>query len=62
MARHAAPGEDEKLYYQQDVGPYSWQKEGEAKIWNTFGTMLGFSGSQTSPIKGLRSFDTYNRK
>jgi hypothetical protein len=62
VARHAAPGEDEKLYYQQDVGPYSWQKEGEAKVWNTLGTMLGFSGSQVDPIKGLRSFDTYNRK
>ena len=62
VARHAAPGEDPKLYYQQDVGPYSWQKEGEAKVWNTLGTMLGFSGSQVDPIKGLKSFDTYNRQ
>ena len=62
VAKHAAPGEDEKLYYQQDVGPYAWQKEGEAKVWNTLGTMLGFSGSQVDPVKGLRSFDTYNRQ
>jgi hypothetical protein len=24
--------------------------------------MLGFSGSQVDPVKGLRSFDTYNRQ
>ena len=56
------PGDDESLYYKRDVGPYPWQKEGQAKIWNTLGSMGGFSGSQTSPVKGLESNETYSKR
>jgi hypothetical protein len=59
---HAMPGEDEDLYYKKDTGPYPWQKEGSAKIWNHFGTMVGFSGSQVDPVKGLQSFETFSRQ
>ena len=31
-----AIGGDERLYYSQDVGPYSWQKQGSNKFWNHF--------------------------
>ena len=61
LAMHAMPGENEHLYYQRDTGPYSWQKEGSAKIWNHLFTTAGFSGSQVSPIKGLQSFETFSR-
>ena len=61
LAQHAAPGEDEDLYYTRDMGPYSWQKEGEAKIWNHISSMLGFSGSQVDPVKGLQSWDSFRR-
>ena len=62
LAMHALPGEDESLYYQRDMGPYFWQKEGSAKIWNHLLTTAGFSGSQTEPIKGLQSFETFSRQ
>lgn len=62
LAMHAMPGENEHLYYQRDVGPYSWQKEGSAKIWNHLFTTAGFSGSQVEPIKGLQSFETFSRQ
>ena len=61
LAMHAMPGENEHLYYQRDSGPYSWQKEGSAKIWNHLFTTAGFSGSQVEPIKGLQSFETFSR-
>lgn len=61
LAKHAVPGEDPDLYYTKDMGPYPWQKEGEAKIWTTFGNMVGFSGSQTSPAKGLELNEAFSR-
>lgn len=62
LVGHAMPGEDESLYYKRDTGPYPWQKEEEAKVWNHFFSMLGFSGSQVDPVKGLESFETFARK
>lgn len=62
LALHAAPGENESLYYKRDTGPYPWQKEGSAKIWNHFGSMVGFSGSQVDPVKGLETFDMFSRR
>jgi len=62
LAKHALPGDDEDLYYTRDMGPYPWQKEGEAKIWTTLGNMGGFSGSQTSPVKGLALNEMYNSR
>jgi hypothetical protein len=62
LSMHALPGEDEDLFYKKDTGPYPWQKEGEAKIWNHFGTMVGFSGSQVDPVKGLQSFESFSRR
>jgi hypothetical protein len=61
ITMHAMPGEDESLYYQKDTGPYWYQKEGEAKIFNHFFTTAGFSGSQVQPIKGLESYEAYSR-
>lgn len=62
LSMHAMPGENEDLFYKKDTGPYSWQKEGSAKIWNHLGSMLGFSGSQVDPVKGLKSFDSFGRQ
>lgn len=62
LSMHAAPGEDDDLYYKRDTGPYPWQKEGEAKVWNHLGSMLGFSGSQVDPVKGLQSFEVYSKQ
>jgi hypothetical protein len=62
LTKHAMPGEDESLFYKRDTGPYAWQDEGSAKIWNHLGSMLGFSGSQVDPVKGLQSFDSFGRQ
>ena len=62
LSMHALPGENEDLFYKRDTGPYEWQKEGSAKIWNHLSSMLGFSGSQVDPIKGLQSFETFSRQ
>ena len=62
LTMHAMPGDDESLYYKKDTGPYSWQKEGSAKIWNHLATTAGFSGSQVDPIKGLQSFEAFSKQ
>ena len=62
LATLAMPGDSEDAYYKKDVGPYPWQKEGQLKIWNTVSGMFGFSGSQTSPVKGLESSEAYSKK
>lgn len=61
LSKHALPGEDEDLYYQKDMGPYPWQKEGEAKVFTTFGNMLGFSGTQVQPSRGLEINEAFSR-
>ena len=61
ITQHALPGDNEDLYYKKDMGPYPWQKEGEAKIWNHFFSMAGFSGTHVSPVKGMESWDSSRR-
>lgn len=62
ITQHALPGDHEDLYYKRDTGPYSWQKKGEAKIWNHLFSMLGFSGSQVSPVKGIESWESFSKR
>ena len=59
---HAMPGEDASLYYQRDVGPYPWQQEESAKIWNHFFTSIGVTGSDIDPIKAAKSFEAVTRR
>jgi len=49
---------DEKAYYQREVGPYSWQKEGSPKIWSRLATIVGLSGSALDPAKAIRGFQS----
>ncbi len=62
IAMHAAPGEDDSLFYKRDQGPYPWQKEESAKIWSHLGGMWGVTGSDVDIIKGARSFDSVSNK
>ncbi len=61
ISRHAIPGEDQRLYYKRDVGPYTWQKEGSAKIWNHITRMGGLTGSDIDPVKGIKGIE-YSRR
>lgn len=62
IAGHASPGEDASLYYQRDVGPYPWQQQESAKIWNHIGSMVGITGSDIDPVKAAKSFETVNKQ
>jgi LysM repeat protein len=43
---------NDKAVYKQEVGPYSWQKEGSYKIWNHIGQIFGLSGKNVIPPAG----------
>lgn len=46
----------ESAYYTRDVGPYRWQKEGSAKVWNDLARIVGLTGSTLDPgEKGFKS-------
>lgn len=62
ISQHAFSNDDEKLYYTKDMGPYEWQKEGEAKMWTHLGNMVGFSGTQVDPVKGLQSWESFSKQ
>jgi hypothetical protein len=62
LSNHAFSNDDEKLYYTKDMGPYEWQKEGEAKMWTHLGNMVGFSGTQVDPVKGLQSWESFSKQ
>jgi hypothetical protein len=46
---------DDKSYYQKDVGPYAWQKEGSFKFWNHLGRITGLNGKDWVPSLGIQS-------
>lgn len=54
---------DESAYYKRDVGPYTYQQEGGAKMANYFAKMFGFTGDTVDPVKATKSFiSNLNRK
>lgn len=46
---------DESAIYTQDVGPYSWQEEGDWKLWNHIGGMFGVKGRNYSAIQAIKN-------
>jgi LysM repeat protein len=46
---------DESAIYTQDVGPYSWQEEGDYKFWNDIGGMFGVKGRNRSAIQAIKN-------
>jgi hypothetical protein len=44
----------DKAYYKQDVGPYTWQEKGSAKVWNDIGAVFGVKGKNVSPIWAIK--------
>lgn len=46
---------DESAYYTQDVGPYSWQEEGDWKLYNHVGGMFGVKGKNYSAIQAIKN-------
>lgn len=46
---------DESAIYTQDVGPYSWQEEGDWKLWNHLGGMFGIRGRNYSAIQSIKN-------
>jgi hypothetical protein len=54
----AAASGSEKAYYAKDSGPYTWQKEGDLKIKNMLGKMVGLNGSSVDPAMGLKNLNS----
>lgn len=50
---------DERLYYSQDVGPYSWQKQGSNKFWNHFMSQFGLKGKNWSPRWAMKKAEAF---
>jgi len=46
---------DESAIYTQDVGPYSWQQEGDWKLWNHLGGVFGVRGRNYSAIQSIKN-------
>jgi hypothetical protein len=54
--------QDEGAYYKKDVGPYAWQDEGSAKVWNYLGKSFGLSGSQVDPVLRLKNLESIQNR
>jgi hypothetical protein len=50
--------DDQRAYYQRDVGPYKWQQEESAKIWNHLLGTIGLTGSTTYPAVTIKNFQS----
>jgi hypothetical protein len=50
---------DDSARYKQDIGPYSWQEEGDLKLWNHIGGLFGIKGKNYSPIQAIKSKETF---
>ena len=53
---------DNRAYYKRDVGPYSWQQEGAAKVSADIAYLFGLSGSQIDPIKSVKGYEYQIRR
>jgi hypothetical protein len=52
---------DPSAFYKKDAGPYSFQKQGEAKVYNDLAKMFGITGSQVDPVKALKGQEFQRR-
>jgi hypothetical protein len=50
---------NDKAIYKQEVGPYSWQDEGEYKLWNHLGGIFGLSGKNLSPYWAIKKNEIF---
>lgn len=52
---------NDSAYYKRDVGPYSWQKEGSAKILTHMLSVFGLSGRSGDAEKLIENMEKYGR-
>ena len=50
---------NDKAYYKQDVGPYSWQEDGDFKFWNHLGSIFGLKGKNYDPIWAIKKAEMF---
>jgi len=50
---------NDKAIYKQEVGPYSWQKEGKYKLWNHLGRIFGVAGKNASPYWAIKKNEIF---
>lgn len=49
--------DDPSAYYKRSVGPYQWQQEGGAKLWNHTMKAVGMTGSSIDPVMAIKNFE-----
>jgi hypothetical protein len=54
-----ASGNENKARYSQDVGPYSFQKKGEYKLWTHLGSLYGIKGKNEITEGGIWAIKKY---
>jgi len=50
---------DESALYKQDAGPYTWQEEGDYKLWNHIGGIFGIKGKNYDPIYAIKTYEQF---
>jgi LysM repeat protein len=50
---------DERAAYKQDAGPYSWQEEGNYKLWNHLMSLFGIKGKNYDPVFAIKTAEIF---
>ena len=53
---------DEKAYYQRTAGPYDWQEEGSAKIFNHIAKAFGVTGANIDPANSIKNYQSIQNR
>jgi hypothetical protein len=53
---------DKSALYKRAVGPYSWQQEGSAKLWNPLMQTFSVTGRVVEPIGAIKSLESRERR
>jgi hypothetical protein len=54
--------DDPSAYYKRSVGPYSWQDEGSAKVFNYLLKSIGLSGNEVDPVTRLKNLESIQNR
>lgn len=53
---------DDHAYYQKSIGPYTWQEEGNAKIFNHIAKAWGISGTNIDPSNAIKNYQSIQNR
>lgn len=53
---------DDRAYYKRTAGGYTFQQQGENKIWAHLASSIGLTGSSTNPAQSIKNFQTNQQR